>query len=57
MDDNMTQTVITIGLSKDMLDKISTYQHANKISSRVEAIRQMVALTYETWSSDCKTQS
>lgn len=49
MAEDMQQTIITLGLSEDILEKIKDYQHANRIPSRTEAIRRMIRTTYDDW--------
>lgn len=51
VDDNeqMPAKVRTITLSSDLWEKISTYQHGNKIPNEISAIRKMLAEAYEAW--------
>ncbi len=51
----MAKKVRTVDLDDEYWEKISTYQHANRVATRIEAIRQMLTKAYEQWLKETQT--
>ena len=49
-DKNQKQTTVrTVEFEDELWEKIRTFQHENKIKSRIEALRIMVSRAYFDW--------